>query len=293
MSAIARALTIAGSDSSGGAGIQADLKTFAAFGVYGMSALTAITAQNTTGVSGVEEVSTDLIARQIDAVAEDVGVDAAKTGMLSSSANVLTVAERVRRWAISNLVVDPVMVSKSGAALLTPEAQAALREQLLPLALVVTPNTPEAEVLTGLQVNSLATMREAAVRLHAFGARWVVVKGGHMPEGEDVIDLVYDGATFTLLRSPRIATKNTHGTGCTFAAAITACLACGLAPLDAIRLAKRYISRAIESALPLGRGHGPTNHLTGVVSEWALAAAGEDAAGDHGSRTHDRSTAGG
>lgn len=268
MAGIARALTIAGSDSGGGAGIQADLKTFSAFGVYGMSALTAITAQNTLGVQAVLELPLELIAAQIDSVAEDIGVDAAKTGMLSSAAIVDIVASAIVRQGIRNLVVDPVMVAKSGDVLLHAEARDALRRRLLPLATVVTPNLPEAEVLTGRPVTGMEEMREAARALHDMGARWVVVKGGHLGEGEDAVDLVYDGGEFTLLPARRTPTKNTHGTGCTFSAAITAGLARELAPFAAIERAKRYISRAIEQSLALGGGHGPTNHLVGVTSEW-------------------------
>jgi hydroxymethylpyrimidine/phosphomethylpyrimidine kinase len=269
MTTIRRALTIAGSDSGGGAGIQADLKTFTAFGVYGTSALTAVTAQNTVGVFGVEELPLTFIAAQIDAVMGDIGADAAKTGMLASAAIVSLVADRVRQHRIPNLVVDPVMMAKSGDALLAEDAQSAVREVLLPVAFVVTPNAPEAEALTGVRVDSLAAMREAALRLHATGVRWTVVKGGHLPLEGAAIDVVYDGREFTELRAPRFPTKNTHGTGCTFSAAIAAGLARGLEPLDAIRRAKAYVSRAIERSLAIGSGHGPTNHLVGVASEWA------------------------
>lgn len=268
MAAIPRALTVAGSDSGGGAGIQADLKTFSALGVYGMSAITAITAQNTLGVQAVLELPLDLIATQIDSVMDDIGADAAKTGMLSSAAVVEVVAGAVVRHGITNLVVDPVMVAKSGDVLLREDAREAVRRRLLPLALVVTPNLPEAEALTGLPVTNLEQMREAARALHDLGARWVVVKGGHLGESEDSIDLVYDGNDFQLLPSRRIRTENTHGTGCTFSAAIAAGLAAGLAPLPAIERAKRYVSRAIAESLALGGGHGPTNHLAGVTSEW-------------------------
>jgi hydroxymethylpyrimidine/phosphomethylpyrimidine kinase len=268
MAGIARALTIAGSDSGGGAGIQADLKTFTAFGVYGMSAITAITAQNTLGVQAVLELPPAVIAAQIDSVAEDIGVDAAKTGMLGSAAIVETVAAAVVRQGIDRLVVDPVMVAKSGDVLLQREACDALRGRLLPLASVVTPNLPEAEVLIGRPVTCMAEMRDAARALHALGARWVVVKGGHLGEGEDAVDLVYDGGEFCLLPARRIPTQNTHGTGCTFSAAIAAGLARGLEPFAAIERAKRYVSRAIAESLALGGGHGPTNHLVGVTSEW-------------------------
>jgi hydroxymethylpyrimidine/phosphomethylpyrimidine kinase len=268
MTTIARALTIAGSDSGGGAGIQADLKTFTAFGVYGMSALTAVTAQNTVGVFGVEVLPLSFIAAQIDAVMTDIGTDAAKTGMLSSAAIVALVAEKTREYGIANLVVDPVMIAKSGDTLLAEDAQAAVRDLLLPVSLVVTPNAPEASALTGVAVEGLEAMREAAVILHAKGVQWVVVKGGHVPIEGEAVDLVYDGREFTELRSPRFPTKNTHGTGCTFSAAIAAGLARGLPPMDAIRRAKAYVSRAIETSLAIGQGHGPTNHLAGVTSEW-------------------------
>jgi hydroxymethylpyrimidine/phosphomethylpyrimidine kinase len=265
---IARALTIAGSDSGGGAGIQADLKTFAAFGVYGMSALTAVTAQNTVGVQAIHEIPLDVIEAQVQSIAGDIGVDALKTGMLSNAAIVQLVAGLIRTLALPRLVVDPVMVSKGGDPLLQRDAVDALRTDLLPLALVVTPNLPEAEVLTGTALAGEADMRDAARAIHELGPSWVVVKGGHLADDHDAVDLVFDGSTFTTLRSPRTRTKNTHGTGCTFSAAITAGLARGLEPADAIAAAKRYISRAIAEALPLGDGHGPTNHLVGVHSEW-------------------------
>jgi hydroxymethylpyrimidine/phosphomethylpyrimidine kinase len=265
---IARALTIAGSDSGGGAGIQADLKTFSAFGAYGMTAITAITAQNTLGVQAILELPLDLIEAQIQSVVEDIGVDAAKTGMLSSAAIVELVAATVDRLGIARLVVDPVMVAKSGDALLREDAIQAVRAELLPKALVVTPNLPEAEVLTGHAVTGEESMRDAARAIHGMGARWVVVKGGHLPDSEDAVDLVWDGVAFTVMRSPRAPTKNTHGTGCTFSAAIAAGLARGLEPLEAITRAKRFVTRAIESSLALGGGHGPTNHLVGVRSEW-------------------------
>ena len=269
MTTIPRALTIAGSDSGGGAGIQADLKTFAAFGAYGMSVLTAVTAQNTVGVFGVEELSPAFVGAQIDAVMQDIGTDAAKTGMLGSAPVVALVAAKTREYRIANLVVDPVMMAKSGDPLLSEDAQSSVRELLLPVSLVVTPNAPEAEALTGIRVDGLPAMREAAVRLHAMGARWVVIKGGHLPFEGEAIDVVYDGRQFIELRARRYATKNTHGTGCTFAAAIAASLARGAEPIEAIRRGKAYVSRAIETSLALGRGHGPTNHLVGVTSEWA------------------------
>lgn len=270
-SPVPRALSIAGSDSGGGAGIQADLKTFSAFGAFGMTAVTALTAQNTRGVTAIHDAPLDVLAAQIDAVISDIGVDAAKTGMLSSVAVVELVASKIRQWGIRSLVVDPVMVAKSGHRLLAPEAEAAVLNHLLPLALVVTPNLPEAEALTGLTITDKDAMREAARRLHARGPRFVVVKGGHLERDSESADLAYDGRDFIELRAPRLATKNTHGTGCTFSAAITAGLARGLSPLSAIRRAKRYVTRAIEASLAIGGGHGPTNHLVGVTSEWTSA----------------------
>jgi len=261
-------LTIAGSDSSGGAGIQADLKTFAAFGVYGMSAITAITAQNTLGVAAAQELPTALIAQQIEVVAEDIGVDALKTGMLASKEIVSIVAATVRRLGLTNLVVDPVMVAKGGHPLLAPGAQETLARELLPLATVVTPNLYEASILAGFPVRSLDDMKRAARALVALGARWAVVKGGHL-EGAEAVDVVYDGRVFTLLRAPRVQTRSTHGTGCTFSAAIAAGLARGRAPLPACERAKEYVTAAIASALGLGKGQGPTNHLVGVSSRWA------------------------
>ncbi len=264
----ARALTIAGSDSGGGAGIQADLKTFMAFGVFGMSAITALTAQNTVGVQGIHPVPSDFIEQQLDSVIGDIGADAAKTGMLGSATMVERVAACVERLRIPNLVVDPVMVAKSGDVLLAEDARNAVRERLLPLATVVTPNLPEATALTGLPVRNLEEMRAAAAALHRLGVHWVVVKGGHLPEAVDAIDLIYDGRGFDELRSPRTHSRNTHGTGCTFSAAIAASLALGREPRTAIRVAKQYISAAIASAPQLGHGHGPTNHLAGVSSQW-------------------------
>lgn len=266
---VRRALTIAGSDSGGGAGIQADLKTFAAFGVFGMSAITAVTAQNTVGVQAVHGVPLDIIESQLESVMSDIGADAAKTGMLGTVEVVELVAKCVLGLGIPNLVVDPVMVAKSGDVLLSKSAREAVRTALLPLATVVTPNLPEAEALIGRPVRNVDEMRAAARELHGLGVRWVIVKGGHLPESEDAVDLVYDGREFTELRAPRTHSRNTHGTGCTFSAAIAAGLAAGREPLDAIRSAKAYITAAIETAPDIGHGYGPTNHLTGVVSSWA------------------------
>jgi hydroxymethylpyrimidine/phosphomethylpyrimidine kinase len=263
-------MTVAGSDSGGGAGIQADLKTFQALGVYGASTLTAITAQNTVGVNAVHEIPTDVIAAQIDAVVSDIGVDAAKTGMLSSAEIIATVAERVRHWRLDRLVVDPVMVAKSGDRLLREDAVQALIEDLLPLAMVLTPNLPEAEVLVGRPLHSDDEIRQAARDIVDLGARAVVMKGGHR-EG-DALDLLFDGNVFTEFRSERVNTPNTHGTGCTFSAAIAAGLASGLSVVDAVGEAKHYVSEAIRRSRPLGAGHGPVAH-DWLLSRESLSAA--------------------
>ncbi len=254
-----KAMTIAGSDSGGGAGIQADLKTFAAHGVYGTSVLTAVTAQNTLEVLAIAEVPEEVIALEMDGVMSDIGADSAKSGMLSSPSIIEVVADRIEAWGISSFVIDPVMVAKSGDRLLHQNAVEALRDRLLPLALIVTPNIPEAEVLAGMTIDSDAAMHEAARKIHALGPAWVVIKGGHS-EG-DPNDLVFDGAEFTLLESERIDTRNTHGTGCTFSAAITANLALGFGPLESIERAKHYITEALRHSYAIGQGHSPVNHL--------------------------------
>jgi len=257
-----RALTIAGSDSGGGAGIQADLKTFSALRVFGMTAITALTAQNTAAVTGVLEVPPEFVTRQIDAVVEDIGVDAVKTGMLANAAIIDAVAERIRHHRLPHLVVDPVMVAKSGAPLLHPEAVEALRRRLLPLAEVVTPNLPEAAALTGMAVDTPAAMAEAARVIAALGPRVVVVKGGHL--AGEAVDVVYDGQEVVTLREPRVETTDTHGTGCIFAAAIAAHLARGAPPLEAVRRAKAFVTAAVRGALRLGRGHGPANPMAAL-----------------------------
>jgi len=262
MDTLPRALTIAGSDSGGGAGIQADLKTFTALQVYGMSAVTAVTAQNTVGVQAIHRLPAELVVEQIYSVCDDIGVDAAKTGMLGDRAIVEAVAVAVRDRHVPHLVIDPVMISKGGDPLLQPEAQAALKRHLLPLAEVVTPNLPEAMAILGLdhQPVTLDEQREAARRLHALGPAWVVVKGGH-GEGDQVVDVAYDGQAFLELRRPRIQTRHTHGTGCTFSAAITAHLAKGWPVPASLEAARDFIQWAIEHAPGFGAGHGPTNHL--------------------------------
>jgi len=260
---VPRALTIAGSDSGGGAGIQADLKTFSALGVYGMTAITALTAQNTTGVLGIVEMSPEFVRQQMDAVVTDIGVDAAKTGMLSSAPIIEAVADGIRRHRITQLVIDPVMIAKSGAPLLRPQAREALRRVLLPLALIVTPNLHEAATLVDRKVETLREMEDAARALHALGPRYVVVKGGHLAGA--AVDLVFDGSRVVRLEAARIETRHTHGTGCVFSAAITAGLARRIEILQAIRDAKTFVTAAIREALPLGSGHGPANPMHTLI----------------------------
>jgi len=256
---IPKALTIAGSDSGGGAGVQADLKTFAALGVYGASTLTAITAQNTVAVTAVHEIPTDVITAQIDAVLTDIGADAVKTGMLSSSDIIECVCEALEVHGVQRLVVDPVMIAKSGDALLREDAVGSLRTRLLPLAMVVTPNIPEAEALTETTIVSDADVRRAAEAIVGMGARSVVVKGGHR-EGP-ATDLFYDGKEFKEFTAPRFDTVNTHGTGCTFASAVAAGLARGMVVTDAVALAKDYVTEGIRHSFSIGQGHGPLNHF--------------------------------
>ncbi|MDO3408431.1 bifunctional hydroxymethylpyrimidine kinase/phosphomethylpyrimidine kinase [Saccharibacillus sp. CPCC 101409] len=311
---IPRALTIAGSDSGGGAGIQADLKTFQELDVFGMSAITAVTVQNTLGVGGVYPLPARAVAEQIDAVGSDLGADALKTGMLFDADIIEAAAARIAAFGWTNVVVDPVMIAKGGAELLRAEAVEAMKRHLLPLARVATPNIPEAEVLAGMSIRTMADRREAAVRIAGYGAKIVVIKGGHAAEDEQaetaagsgghgrgtasgeasgrfeaeraepasaagkqepaeaaralpaapgsVVDLVYDGSSFTELRGTRIPTRHTHGTGCTFSAAIAARLAAGAGAHEAVRTARAFIQAAIEGApaLGLGGGHGPTDH---------------------------------
>ncbi len=265
-----KAMTIAGSDSGGGAGIQADLKTFFAFGVYGTSIVTAVTAQNTVEVAAIAEVPDEVVIAQIDTVAEDIGADAAKTGMLSSRSIIQNVADRLEAWGIPFLVVDPVMVAKSGVTLLQANAVGALKSELLPKATIVTPNVPEAEILSGMSISSLDDAREAARAIHDLGPAYVVVKGGHL-DGPP-IDLVYDGSAFLPIEGRRVDTSNTHGTGCTFSAAITACLALGDDPLTAIERAKRYVEAALIASYSIGSGHSPVNHAVDLPKTQAVPA---------------------
>jgi hydroxymethylpyrimidine/phosphomethylpyrimidine kinase len=253
------ALTIAGSDSSGGAGIQADLKTFAALGVYGMSAVTAVTAQNTVTVTDVFPLPASIVVAQIDAVASDLPVHAVKVGMLANAEIAAAVADALERLRLPRIVLDTVMVAKGGARLLDAAAVATIRERLFPLAEVVTANAPEATALTNLAVASVADARDAAARLVALGARAAIVKGGHL-EGP-AIDVLYDGRTLTEFRAERVRTPHTHGTGCTFASAIAARLALGDGLPEATAHAKRYVTAAIQLAPGLGHGHGPLGHF--------------------------------
>ena len=254
------ALTIAGSDSGGGAGIQADLKTFAAHGVYGTTAITAITAQNTRGVSGWEAVSPALVVAQIEAIVSDIGADAVKTGMLANVGIVEAVADTIRRLGLRVLVVDPVMVAKGGDRLLEEPAVAAIRTQLLPIARVVTPNIPEAEILTGMRIGSLDDMRTAARRILELGPGVVLVKGGHLA-GDESIDVAADESGLFEFRGPRLATLQTHGTGCTLASGIAANLALGYEVRDAIGRARGYLEGAIRNAPRIGDGQGPLGHF--------------------------------
>ncbi|MBY9078363.1 bifunctional hydroxymethylpyrimidine kinase/phosphomethylpyrimidine kinase [Paenibacillus sp. HN-1] len=256
-----KALTIAGSDSGGGAGIQADLKTFQELGVYGMSVLTAVTAQNTLGVQGVYPLDAAAVTQQLDSIGEDLTPDAVKTGMLFSSEIIRIVSDKIRHYGWKNLVVDPVMVAKGGSPLLLQEAVQALTRHLLPLALVTTPNIPEAEIIAGMTIAGLEDCKEAARRIAEMGSQNVIVKGGHSAEPGAVTDILYDGKEFTYIESPRVDTPHTHGTGCTYSSALTAELAKGRTTGEAVKTAKAFIRAAIEDGIGIGSGHGPTNHF--------------------------------
>ena len=254
------ALTIAGSDSGGGAGIQADLKTFHAFGVFGTSALTAVTVQNTRGVSGFHAVPTDTVRGQVAAVASDFQVAACKTGMLASPELVRAVAGSIRENALPSYVLDPVMVATSGDRLLAPDAEHTIAAELVPLAALVTPNLDETTLLVGFEVADPAAMRRAAAALVEMGARAALVKGGHL-RGEELVDVLFDGQGFHEWRRPRLDTTSTHGTGCTLSAAVAAGLAWGRPLRQAVEDALDYVQRAIRTAPGLGGGHGPLNHM--------------------------------
>ncbi|MFB6468068.1 bifunctional hydroxymethylpyrimidine kinase/phosphomethylpyrimidine kinase [Cytobacillus sp. Hz8] len=255
-----KALTIAGSDSGGGAGIQADLKTFQELEVYGMSTITAVTAQNTLGVQAVYPLSHEAVNQQIESIGEDMGTDALKTGMLFNAEIIQAVSNKIEQYHWEKVVVDPVMIAKGGASLLQREAVTALKQYLLPLAYVITPNIPEAEVLTNMSIHTYEEKLTAAKKLHALGAKNVVIKGGHEENQEKAEDLLFDGQDVMTFTSKRMRTKNTHGTGCTFSAAITAELAKGANVHKAVATAKDFIQAAIEDQLFIGQGHGPTNH---------------------------------
>ncbi len=257
---VPRALTIAGSDSGGGAGIQADLKTFTAHKVFGASVVTCVTAQNTQTVEGVYGLPPEFVELEIDAVLSDIGVDAVKTGMLYSRGIISSVAKKLDQYKIEKLVVDPVMVAKGGVSLLEDDAVDTLIAEILPKAAIVTPNIPEAERLTGLVISGIDSMREAAHVIINLGPGSVVVKGGHLDSSQDAVDLFYDGERFHEFRGDRINTNNTHGTGCTYSASICAELAKGAGLPDAVKAAKSYITGAISGSFELGKGYGPLNH---------------------------------
>lgn len=257
-------LTIAGSDSGGGAGIQADLKTITLLGGYGASVVTALTAQNTRGVQGIHNTPPDFVKQQLDSVLSDISFDAAKTGMLSTVELIEAIAERLKGRPIPHLVVDPVMIAKGGARLLRPEAESAVIEKMLPLATLVTPNLHEAERLSGLTVRTLEQMRESAKRVLGLGPAAVLIKGGHLEAGP--IDVLYDGTDFGELHADRIDTPNTHGTGCSYSAAIAAFLAHDHSLPTAVERAKRFVTAGIEHAAAIGAGHGPLNHYAAAAT---------------------------
>ena len=255
------ALTIAGSDCSGGAGIQADLKTFSANGVFGMSVVTAVVAENTCRVLSIHDVPPKMIQEQITAVFEDIPPDAVKVGMLSGAETMKAVAESLRQYRSQHVVIDPVMVAKGGCSLMQQEALDTLKKEILPLCEVLTPNIPEADTLVGWKLRTKEDLRESCRQIASMGARCVLLKGGHLSEEQDAEDLLFDGETFYTYTTKRIPTKNTHGTGCTFSSAITAHLALGKSVPDAVNDAKDYVTMAIAHALELGHGHGPTHHF--------------------------------
>lgn len=252
-------LTIAGSDSCGGAGIQADLKAFSAHGTYGMSVITAVTAQNTQGVFDVQDINSSVIAHQIEAIFDDIEVHAVKIGMVSQPQTIEIIAQTLKKYPLPPLVIDPVMISKSGYDLLQPEAKKALIEILLPMATLITPNLPEAEVIVGYKIDDLNGMKRAAIDLHKLGCQYVLVKGGHL--ANDATDVLYDGNEFFIFEGKRFNTINTHGTGCTISSAIAANLAKGLHVKDAVGLAKAYIEKAIQHGFSIGHGVGPVHHF--------------------------------
>ena len=254
-----RALSIAGSDCSGGAGIQADLKTFSAHGVFGMSVIVSVVAENTEKVIDVQDISEDMIKKQIEAVFEDIGVDAVKIGMLSNPQCMKTVAEQMKHYKPLHIVVDPVMYAKNGCPLMDPSSIDTLVNTIIPIADIITPNIPEAEKIINSNIQSIKEMEDAAKRIYDMGCKAVVIKGGH--HMGSAIDVLYDGKELSYFDTKRIDTKNTHGTGCTFSSAITALLAKGFSTREAVNEAKKYITGAIQHSSELGKGNGPTNHF--------------------------------
>lgn len=261
------ALTIAGSDCSGGAGIQADLKTFAAHGVYGTSAVTAIVAENTCRVLEIMDAAPQILQKQITAVFEDIPPDAVKVGMLPSTDLMQAAAESLKQYTPKHIVIDPVMIAKGGCALMRQNALDTLIGSIIPLATVLTPNIPEAEEIVGKPLETAEDLRDACREIYAMGAQYVLLKGGHLNETCDAEDLLFDGTAFLTFSAKRIPTKNTHGTGCTFSSAVTANLALGKSVPEAVAAAKEYITAAIAHALPLGHGHGPTNHFYSIYRQ--------------------------
>lgn len=252
-------LAIAGSDCSGGAGIQADLKAFSANHAFGMSVIASVVAENTSRVLSIYDLPVSVVESQIDAVFEDITVDAVKIGMLSNAQIMNAAARRLEKYRPPVIVLDPVMTAKGGSALMEPRALAVLKEELVPLCTLITPNIPEAQEITGTAICSPEDMKRAAVKIKEMGAACVLIKGGHL--SGDALDILYDGTTFYEFRQKRIETKNTHGTGCTLSSAIAANLANGMCMKDAAERAKDYVTQAIRYALPIGKGHGPTNHF--------------------------------
>ncbi len=254
-----KVLTIAGSDCSGGAGIQADLKTFSAHGVYGMSVIVSVVAENTSRVIEFQDIRPDIIEKQLTAVFEDIDVDAIKIGMLSNAANMVVVTEKLAEYNPKNIVVDPVMYAKNGSPLMDNNAISTLIKKVIPFSDIVTPNIPEAEKISGMEIKNVDDMKTAAKIIYGMGCSNVLLKGGHA-EG-DAVDILFDGTEFSYFTAERIATKNTHGTGCTFSSAIASNLSLGLPVKKAIEKAKKYVTTAIKHSLDIGRGHGPTNHF--------------------------------
>lgn len=270
-----KVLSIAGSDCSGGAGIQADLKTFSAHGVFGMSVIVSVVAENTSRVIDIQNVTPEMIQKQIDAVFEDIEPDAVKIGMLSTSACMNAVAEKLEEYQPANVVIDPVMYAKNGCPLMEPASVDTLIKAILPFADVLTPNIPEAEKIADMRITTVADMEAAAKKIHAMGCKAVVVKGGHA--AGSALDVLFDGKEFTHFETPRIATKNTHGTGCTFSSAIASQLASGRSVKEAVQKAKAYVTTAIEHSLAIGKGNGPTHHFYELYQHGLRTSGNEDA----------------